>query len=302
MSGKNNEKATKSKLITHTGFRVYQIMEKVHHMDKKEVMYHLINHLLDTTMYAERLNYIQELFRNENDFQKPILDSYDNNVEDIIFSYFRRKMLQNSAEKYYTMCLAKGTELAFIVWRDNVWREATPLEKEETELVEWMDYTFQKEKAILKKVQDQYKGSNTFLESIVGFISVQKSMLEMDGYVFKVKNVLQVRNALGASCEQASREITIDRLNRVKEYLGKVDETYKIIGDNIYADIDNVATLRITKHHVCLIYEIFLRSIKVDGWFLSPEEAIYTDVSHLTIQSSIVGNKAVFDLQKKKQN
>ena len=307
LGDKTNEKATKSKLITHTGYRVYQILNNFHKMDGNEIVYHMIHHILDTTLYAERVNYVNELFRAENDFTKKIKDSYDSPLEDIIFSYFHKKMVYHSTEKYYTLCLAKANKLAFIVWKNGIWREATPLEKENKELIEWLNHNFQKNTQVLEKVREEHKNVQytteaiSELESIVGFIGVNKSSLESDGYSFKLKNMLKIRNAIGASCEQASRETTIDRLDSIKTLLGKQEQTYNIVGDNIFVEIEN-STLRITKHHICLIYEIFLRSIKTDGWFLSPEESVHTDITRLSIQFTKSNKMLLFDLVEKNKN
>ena len=294
---KENEKATKSRDMTHMGFRVYQIMKYFHGHDGNVLIIDMIYHILDLTMYAEKLNYVQTLFQKESDFEELPVTTYNGDVEKVIRTYYRNKMFYHSTKKYYTLCMAKAKKIMYMVFSENVWREATPLEKEDNELLTWMDSQFQKRDKILQKVRNELKNSYSDKSSI-GFISVNKSGLEVDGYSFKLKNLLQIRNNLGASCDQGSREVTLDSLKSVKKYLGKEEEKYTIVADNIYVTVEE-KEIRITKHHICLIFELFLRHIKTDVWFLTPEESIQTDITHLSIQTNKVGNDVVYDLVEK---
>ena len=113
--------------------------------------------------------------------------------------------------------------------------------------------------------------------------------------------MLQVRNALGASCEQASKEITFQRFNELKEFLDRSDENYvnDVSSDKMYIEIGD-GKLAIIRHHICMLYEMFLRILDNKNiWFLGPEEAIYSKVSSLTIQSSNIDGQQVFDILKK---
>ena len=300
LSVKTNEKATKSREHTHMGIRVVRIMIDFHKLPEKDVFYHYIHHLLDISKFNERMNLVRGLFREESHFSKPIINEFTN-IESVIYSYFREKMYSHPKKSYYVLCLAQSNENKLLVWSSGKWRAPLITEKEDIDTLNWLEKTFQKRKNILEKVRKEYKNvsdKDTLGESIVGFIGINKSSSEESGYSFKLKNILQVRNALGASCDQASREITLSRLDKIKTFLGKETEIYRVEGDNIYIELDKVV-IRITKHHVCLIYELLLRMMK-DTWFLSPEEGIQSDITHLAIQSSKADKKYVFDLIQKK--
>jgi hypothetical protein len=111
-----------------------------------------------------------------------------------------------------------------------------------------------------------------------------------------------MKNALGASCEQASKEITLKRLLSVLTYIERANETYESRKEKTFIRIDD-GELHITRHHLCIIYEMFLRMM--DGkevWFLGPETAIETDIAHLVINKTTVQDNQIFDIQKKKKN
>ena len=203
-------------------------------------------------------------------------------------------------KQYYILCLVEANQLHHVVWKSSqpLWQDASPLEVEESGFLEWAEKTFQKKDAILEKVRDEHKDATktTPKESLIGFIGSNKASSEIDGYSFKLKNMLQVRNALGASCDQGSREITINRLAIIRAHYGKEKETYQQMGDNIFVKMDDNEELRISKHHICFIYEIFLRMVPTEIWFLNPEESVYTDIVHLTVQTNAVGNQYKFDL------
>ena len=297
---KTNEKATKSREHTHMGIRVVRIMKDFHKIPEKDILFHYIRHLLDVSKFTEKLNLVKGLFREESDFSKPILKEFTD-IESVLQSYFREKMYAHSKKSHYVLCLTKTNENVLWVWSKGKWREAMITEKEDTDTLDWLEKTFQKRGKLLEKVRKEYKNvseKETLGESMIGFIGINKSSSEDSGYIFKLKNVLQIRNALGASCDQASREATLSRLEKVKKVFGKEDDTYRVEGDNIYIEIDK-SVLRITKHHVCLIYELFLRMMK-DVWFLSPEEGVQSDITHLAIQSSKADKKYVFDFAQKK--
>jgi hypothetical protein len=217
-------------------------------------------------------------------------------MEDYVREYFRNKMYKVDGGRYTVLCIVESAKLKLMTCRENIWKEAEPLEKEHEGTLKWLEETFQKKDDVLAKVRNEQQGLMMLKESITGFIGVNKSSLESNGYGFKLKNLLQTRNALGASCEQASREITIQRFMDVKQLMGKSEDTYIQNGDNMHIEYEN-KEIRITKNHLCLIYEMFMRMIESPGWFLNPEEAVYTDIVHLTISTNKLKEKYVFDYQ-----
>ena len=291
---------TKSKEISHVGIRVLHFLKHIHKVSFEVTMFHLITHVLDTTVFLDKMSYVYGLFTSPSDFEKELTTTFDT-IENVIYSYFRKRMMRPSNKDYYVLYITNGNTNEMMVFKNDQWNPGLPTEKEHPEVVKWIETMFEKSAQILSKVIAEGEKLGNIKESMIGFIGLNKSGSEKDGYIFKLKNMLQVRNALGASCEQASKEITFQRFNELKEFLDRSDENYvnDVSSDKMYIEIGD-GKLAIIRHHICMLYEMFLRILDNKNiWFLGPEEAIYSKVSSLTIQSSIIDGQQVFDILKK---
>jgi hypothetical protein len=304
-----NERMEKSKDLRHVGIRTLHVLTSIHGMEKKEMMYYLIFHKLDTTIYREKMKYVKSIFKDEEDFAKPVTETYTS-VEDVVYSYFRKKMFKPAgdaaaaANHYYVMCITKEKKNMLMVWKNKEWRDILATEKDNADTKVWRA-TLNKSQNIIAKVRREFNNTEE-KESIFGFMAILKTT-ETDGYGFKNKNVLQARNALGATCEQANRDLMLNKLSILLDIMGiptaQVETVYDLVNnsDLLHIKIKD-RSLRINKHHVCLIYELLLRHLSRKEnlpWFLDLEESIETDIIHLSIAKSIVGNQHVYDIVKK---
>ena len=303
VSAAANDRMEKSKELKHVGIRSLTVLTSVHNMDKDEMMYYLIFHKLDTCVFREKIKYVRAIFKDKSDFTKEVTESFTN-VEDVMYSYFRKKMFKPADVDYHVLCMTKEKKNVFMVFKNKEWREILATEKDNADIKVWK-LSLNKSQKVLEKVRREFK-SNVEKESIFGFMGILKNS-EIDGYGFKNKNVLQTRNALGATCEQANRDMIINKLSILLDIMGiptsQVEMVYDLVKntDLLYVPIKD-RSLRINKHHVCLIFELLLRHFSRKEklpWFLDLEESLETDIIHLSIAKSIVGSQNVFDIVKK---
>ena len=298
-----NGKMEKSKDIKHVGIRTLYVLTSVHGMDKPEMLYYLIFHKLDTCLFREKIKYVTSIFKEESDFTKAVTETY-NNPEDVVYSYFRKKMFKPRDADHYVLCITKEKKNVFMVFKKKIWREILATETDNAETKIWR-LTFDKGQKVLEKVRREYTKSKE-KESLLGFMAILKNS-EIDGYGFKNKDVLLTRNALGATCEQANRDMILQKLSILLDIMDiptdRVEMVYDLVKttDLLYVPIKD-RILRINKHHVCLIYELLLRYFSRKEnlpWFLDLEESLETDIIHLSITKSVVGSQNVFDIIKK---
>ena len=303
ISAAANERMEKSKDLKHVGIRTLTVLTTVHNMDKNEMIYYLIFHKLDTCIFREKLKYVKSIFKDESDFAKSVTETYSN-VEDVIYSYFRKKMFKPGDADHYVLCLTKEKKNMFMVFKKKDWREILATEKDNADTKIWR-LTLNKSQKVLEKVRREFNKTGE-KESISGFMGILKNS-EIDGYGLKNKNVLQERNALGATCEQANRDMIITKLSILLDIMGIPTNQVEMVYDLVkYTDLLHVhiqdRSLRINKHHVCLIFELLLRHLSRKEnlpWFMDLEESIETDIIHLRIAKAEVGSQTVFDIVKK---
>lgn len=257
-----NERMEKSKDLKHVGIRSLHVLTDVHGMDKNEMMYYLIFHKLDTTLYREKMKYVRSIFKDEDDFEKAVTETFTT-VESTVYSYFRKKMFKPSDAEHYVLCITKEKKNMFMVWKKQEWRDILATEKDNMDTKVWRK-TLNKSQNTLDKVRTEFNKTEE-KESIFGFMALLKNT-ETDGYGFKNKNVLQARNALGATCEQANRDLMLNKLSILLDIMGipttQVEMVYDLVknSDLLHILIKD-RSLRINKHHVCLIYELLLRHL-----------------------------------------
>jgi chemotaxis protein histidine kinase CheA len=309
--------STKSKEMTHLGIRIIHILNTVHRMPIEKTTTHLLYHLLDFTGFEEKMNYVNELFKGPDDFQKaeeylrndaftrPTNSTTMEYLESMVYSYFYRRMyhVSRNQKSYWVLCLRHGSETVLLVFKKDKWELATPTEKEEESTEAWLQKTFNKQEMVLTKVRKEFEKNENDRESILGFIGLSKSGKEKDGYELKLKNILKSRNASGATCDQASKDITSGRFESLCQYLDESTKAYKRDQAKDYVEIGG-KNLYFIKTHLCLLYEIFLREMEFSGkhgkWFLGPEESIYTDIGHLTVEKVSTKHHVDFHLVTKK--
>jgi superfamily II DNA or RNA helicase len=162
----------------HCGITIYK-MEKEGY-DADELFLLLIDHIMDTMKYADKLSLLKQVFMNTEDtFMREIKE------------YFENKMKTIKTLTYIT--LYNKDEPVFLKLENKKWLPVTELENLEI---------MQNEESI--DIEDQ-------MNNIIGFISYNKVT---DTYIFKLKNNDMVKN-LGASCEQMNKIKKINILNLI---------------------------------------------------------------------------------------
>jgi len=149
---------------------------------------------------------------------------------------------------------------------------------------------------------------------------------EQDGYGFKLKNVLQKKNNLGARCSEADKQSIIQKVNRFLELVGRDDQIYE--SDPVFdtknytltAKKDIVAKFsegakKISKKaavnlkiepvervHLCIIFEILMRYHTLKDrkqYIFSLEETNQSKVSNMIVDKKSDGRKETYYYMKK---
>jgi hypothetical protein len=124
-------------------------------------------------------------------------------------------------------------------------------------------------KVLLQKVNAE----SSKAECNVGFVGVFKEQ-----YGFKIKNLLNTRPKPGALCDQADKQKLIGKINDILEIMGRTSEKYS--GDPVYG------LNAIERPNLCIVLEFMLRYYthkEQKLWFLSPEQAISSDLDHFVV-------------------
>ena len=259
------------------------VVEK-HQVPKQDCVKYLIHHILDTMTFANKMILMKGFF--------PIKTTPLEDIERIVVDYFHSKMRKTGQTLY--LYLTEGLKNNLYVFEENTWRLANPTEHEHPDTTKWIQTTFLKKDQILKKVRDEMKTKHT-KESFVGYIGLLQKEEAQEGYGFKIKNVLHLRNGFGARCDQCKKKELIEKVNDFMQFTGDQATPYTNLSvfQNIYS---------IQQTHLCIIYELLLRHFtetSKQAWFLSPEESIESDMLHLVIYNKeIRKNEFAFQYEK----
>ncbi len=96
----------------------------------------------------------------------------------------------------------------------------------------------------------------------------------------------------GALCDQADKQKLITKINDMLEKIGKPEEIYN--KDPVYG------LNAIERPNLCVIYEMLMRFITEKEkkiWFLSPEQAIASDLDHFVVKAQTIFGFTSYILQ-----
>jgi len=295
----------------------YLILLHVHKVPEVRLRSYFYFHIMDTLLFSQKLELVRHFFKTQSDFENQLDydDDFGKDVDDmdhtsIIKHYLLWRMnTDHVAEDKAYIYLTNETKNEMYTWKDGVWNPSTTTEKENPQNVKWIHRNFDLQDPLLKRANAQ---TNTD-DLDIGFIGLYKKK-ETDGYGFKTKNVLQLKNNLGAKCSDADKQKVLTKLNRFLGMMGRKDEEYmkepvyyveqqEIRAKDNLKKISKKAAAKlkiepVERVHLCVIYEMLMRHEGALSVFFSPEQAIESAVTSLAIASKSQGDNVEFYYKK----
>ena len=245
--GKGNAKKTDVKHVEHN-LPIQQIRTEFGLTDELFAKY-IILHFIDSLVYNDKLDIIRHFYTYNNKPSSP--------REQIIFEYLETKIVRS------------GDEMGIVTIKDDI----LIIIMQNSENGDWIeadqeDYSLMAGE--LRRFQYERTPENMF--SLIGFITpfVSKKSNERE-MVFKVKDMTEKRNNIGARIDDAGK-------NRVTKYLNV------LVGspteNPIYTD---KSTTFINQLGICIVIEMLMRLFtdqKRDNkyYYFTPEQAILSDI------------------------
>jgi hypothetical protein len=240
-----------------------------HKIDRKMVIRYIVYHHMDCLEVKDRILFLNNLLSTFESFDDS--DSDSESIETILKKYFMDKIDQTNPDKKYVLLNSQNNNVVYSLTKESrLWKE----EPAYPDSSNWIQ-TFNLRKSLLDKVNAESANNN---ECNVGFVGLFKT-----NYGFKIKNLLNTRPKPGALCEQSDKQKLIAKINDMLEKMGKTGEIYN--KDPIYG------LSSIERPNLCVIYELLMRSYtenKQNIWFLSPEQAIASDLDHFVVKAQTI--------------
>jgi hypothetical protein len=228
--------------------------------------------------------------------------------------------MQSSNKVFIVIPIERKNTLYTWNEKDLSWNLSSVVEQENEVIEAWNQQQFNKQNKLLERLNNE---STNLTESNFGFIDVLKKT-ESDGYGFKIKNILQKKNNLGARCNEADKQSLIAKINSFLEIVGHKNDIYekepifdtqKNILTSKSNAIANFAAKKISKKaamnlkiepveriHLCIIYEILMRHHTQNDdiiYFFSLEESNTSHTTSLAVDMNSDGRKNTFYYIKK---
>ena len=234
-----------------------------HKIDRKDAIRYVVYHHMDCLPLKERLVILHKLLSTFESFSIPT--DNDESIETLLKKYFIEKIDQSDPQKKNILMNSKNNNVVYSLVKDSrLWKEEPGFPENNT----WIQ-TFQIRKTLIDKVNAESNKD----ECNVGFIGIFK-----ENYAFKIKNLLNTRPKPGALCDQADKQKLIGKINALLENTGRTSEVYN--ADPVHGQS------AIERPNLCIIYECLMRFITEKEnkcWFLSPEQAIASDLDHFIV-------------------
>jgi hypothetical protein len=286
------------------------VLTNVYKIPRENCFNYVIDHFVDTLKLKQKLVLLKELFKQETDFT----NTTGQDIAAKLRAYFLKRMYQTKTIKMVLLCKEDPheKELAINVLftfnrSTNTWREATTSDLDNPEINEWRQQKFNKRNQILEKVNGESKIFLTSpptekelpfsdkIESNFGFIHMDTK----NQYKFRIKNVLQTRNNLGANCDESGKIILIGKINHFLRCIGKeLDSAEYLTKEPNYMDRD------IQLIPLCVIFEMLMRyytehSEKI--YFMTSEEATESHIRKVIVIPQTVNGKQEYVFQPPKK-
>ena len=265
----------------HYAKLAYRICIHKHNIPVDICKKYVVYHYLDLSTIEDKLWFLMNLREEEE-------EEYTD-MENTVFQYFQDKM--NDTKKYILLN-DKSQNNIYKEQNNNSWKLLTNVPEN---IEKWVQQSFDKKthlvkhiNRILPKLLDLKKN-----ELHIGFINVFKENME-----FKIKNLLNNRQNVGASCFQTNKKKLIEKINDLLEIVGRTTSSEKYTDDPVFK------MSIIERPNLCLIYEFLLRYFsekeeeeeEEEGvnqiWFLNPEQSVTSKIdSFIVISQTIRGQQ-----------
>lgn len=213
-----------------------QVMYKISQEDMER---YVVEHNLDMFSLKDKLWLLQHMSSSTSENQRVLA---------LVQAYFDKRTVEENGRK--AMVLNKEESWKLFVWNPamNTWEEGEP-----------EDYTYFN--------MDRFKLDKSKINSIIGFVN----MFKKRDMVFKIKDVSQSRNNIGARCGDSTTKSDVIKL--LNQFLNK----------NVY---DNSSD--IYHYGFCVIIEVLMRHYTFIGktnekgqniYFLTPEETTLHNIA-----------------------
>ena len=309
----------------------YQVLHHVHRVSKKQILFQFLQHILDILPHDEKIELVKQYFQKKDDFVSDLdIDSdlseeiASIDKESVIKHYFLVRMnidrLESNHKAFLLVVHEKKNQM--YTWTEKEgWNTSSVVEQEDDVNQEWLN-SFNKQTELLDRMNEEGTDKT---ESGIGFMDLLKKT-EQDGYGFKLKNVLQKKNNLGARCSEADKQSIIQKVNRFLELVGRDKEVYE--SDPVFDTKDYTVMSKkdmIAKHsegskkiskkaaaklkiepiervHLCIIFEILMRYHTLKDrtqYIFSLEETNQSKVSNIVVDKKTDGRKESYYYMKK---
>ena len=242
--GKGKSKKTEIKTISHD-LPIQQIRSEFGITDELFKKY-VILHFMESLMFSDKMVVIRHFYDDNNE--------PETEEEEIIKTYLESRIVKS------------GEQVGFMTLKD----ETLILIMKNNETDEWIegdqeDYSLMAGELTKYKLDRTPKTMSPLLGFITPFTSKKTNELEM---VFKVKDMTEKRNNVGARIDDAGKDKVIKILNAL------------IGGSPTY---NNKNTEFVNQLGICIVIELLMRRFsdeKINGkyYYLTPEQAILSDV------------------------
>ena len=240
---------------------------------KKYIVYHYLDLL---PSIEDKLWFLNDITKTKSNKSKSRNNTTYNEYIDIVDDYFQEKM--NETKNY--ILLNDKIENKMFIKENDTWKPAKISSSHEN----WLNSFDLKEK-ILEHMNIILSKSDKPPELHIGFMSIFKENMD-----FKIKNLLNTRQNVGASCYQTNKQKLIDKLNDLLKIMKGLETKETYSSDPVFS------TSSIERPNLCIVYEILLRYFtdssenKKEIWFLNPEQSVATKIdSFVAISQTIRG-------------
>jgi hypothetical protein len=232
----------------HCGI-VIKKMSKEYPESKVYLLYYLVAHMLDITLFEDKLEIINYLYSLDN-------------IQQNSFEWFAKEYFEMNSitTKNFTVYIMYKLNKRMVMFLDdnNKWIEAKPED--------------QREIASSNEIKEFLAFNVNDYNNIVGFIGYEKSNRYL---VFKTKDMNSKRD-IGARCDESGKQKTLQKLNEIfgeKKYTNENTKAQKDEDGNIISEA-------VGQVELCVFQEFILRffnTIKKNNkkWFFTPEMAIW---------------------------
>ena len=239
-----------------------------HKIDRKDVIRYIIYHHMDCLSIEDKLIFINGILYTFESFQ---IEGEEETIDIILKKYFLDRIDQTDLNKKYILLNSKNNNMIYsLTTQSRLWAEEPTFPDNSP----WLQ-TFNLRKPLLQKVNEEPNKT----ESNIGFIGIFK-----ENYSFKIKNLLNTRPKPGALCEQSDKQKLISKVNELLQNMGRSDE-------DSYSKDPTYKMSAIERPNLCIIYELLMRYFTEKEkklCFLSPEQAIVSDLDHFVVKAQTI--------------